>query len=96
MNASSATWFLPLLAVLPTTGWVLIPDSAVNPATDEDEVYHRAAEVKIRTEFRNGIPVQMKVQEFVETEEFRQTKRDLAALEEEFRRAGLPPGWARE
>jgi len=50
----------------------------------------------VRTEFYNGIPVQMKVQEFVETEEFRQTKQELADLEEEFRRAGLPPGWARE
>lgn len=50
----------------------------------------------VRTEFYNGVPVQMKVQEFVETEEFRQTKRDLADLQEEFRRAGLPPGWARE
>ena len=50
----------------------------------------------VRTEFRNGIPVQMKVQEFVETAEFRQTKQELADLEEEFRRAGLPPGWARE
>jgi hypothetical protein len=50
----------------------------------------------IRTEFYKGIPVQMKVQEFVETEEFRQAKADLANLEEEFRRTGLPPGWARE
>ena len=50
----------------------------------------------VRTEFRQGIPVQMKVQEFVETEEFRQTKRELADLEEEFRRTGLPPGWDRE
>jgi hypothetical protein len=50
----------------------------------------------VRTEFRQGIPVQMKVQEFVESEELRQTKRELADLEEEFRRTGLPPGWARE
>ncbi len=50
----------------------------------------------VRTEFHNGIPVQMKVQEFVETEEYRQAKADLADLEEEFRRTGLPPGWARE
>ena len=50
----------------------------------------------VRTEFYNGVPVQMKVQEFVETAEFRQTKQELADLEEEFRRAGLPPGWARE
>jgi hypothetical protein len=38
----------------------------------------------------------MKVKEFVETGEFRQAKRDLADLEEEFRRTGLPPGWGRE
>ena len=50
----------------------------------------------IRTEFHQGIPVQMKVQEFVESEEFRQAKQDLADLEEEFRRSGHPPGWARE
>jgi len=50
----------------------------------------------VRTEFKNGIPVQMKVQEFVESEEFRRTKQDLADLQEEFRRTGLPPGWARE
>lgn len=50
----------------------------------------------VRTEFRQGIPVQMKVKEFVETEEYRQAKRDLADLQEEFRRTGLPPGWARE
>jgi hypothetical protein len=50
----------------------------------------------IRTEFYNGIPVQMKVQDFVETEEFRQAKKALADLQEEFRRTGLPPGWARE
>lgn len=61
----------------------------------------RAAEARgwrevVRTEFYNGIPVQMKVQEFVETEEYLRTKQELADLEEEFRRTGLPPGWARE
>jgi hypothetical protein len=50
----------------------------------------------IRTEFYNGIPVQVRVKEFVETEEYRRTKQELADLEEEFRRTGLPPGWARE
>jgi hypothetical protein len=50
----------------------------------------------VRTEFYQGIPVQMKVKEFVETEEFRAAKRALADLGEEFRRTGLPPGWARE
>jgi hypothetical protein len=50
----------------------------------------------IRTQFYQGIPVQMKVKEFVETEEFRRAKKALADLQEEFRRTGLPPGWARE
>jgi hypothetical protein len=50
----------------------------------------------VRTEFHQGIPVQMKVKEFVETEEYRQAKQGLADLQEEFRRTGLPPGWARE
>lgn len=50
----------------------------------------------VRTEFYQGVPVQMKVKEFVETEEFRQAKQAFADLQEEFRRTGLPPGWARE
>jgi hypothetical protein len=49
----------------------------------------------VRTEFYQGIPVQMKVKEFVESEALRQAKRALADLEEEFRRTGLPPGWTR-
>jgi len=50
----------------------------------------------VRTQFYNGIPVQMTVKEYVETEEHRRAKAALADLEEEFRRTGLPPGWARE
>jgi hypothetical protein len=50
----------------------------------------------VRTQFYNGIPVQMKIKEFVESEELRRSKAALADLEEEFRRTGLPPGWARE
>ncbi len=49
----------------------------------------------VRTEFYQGIPVQMKVKEFVESDEYRQAKKALADLQEEFRRTGLPPGWAR-
>ncbi len=49
----------------------------------------------VRTEFYQGIPVQMKVKEFVESEELREARRALADLEEEFRRTGLPPGWTR-
>jgi hypothetical protein len=50
----------------------------------------------VRTEYYQGMPVQMKVKEFVETEEYRRAKKALADLQEEFRRTGLPPGWARE
>lgn len=50
----------------------------------------------VRTEFYKGVPVQMRVKEFVESEEFRQARQALADLEEQFRRTGLPPGWARE
>ena len=46
----------------------------------------------IRTEFYQGIPVQMKVKEFVESEEFRQAKRALADLEEQFRQDRPPAG----
>jgi hypothetical protein len=50
----------------------------------------------VRTEFYQGIPVPMKVKEFVETEEYRRAKKALADLQEEYRRTGLPPGWTRE
>jgi len=43
-----------------------------------------------------ALPVQMQIQECVETRELRQAQKALAELEEELRRAGLPPGWARE
>jgi hypothetical protein len=50
----------------------------------------------IRTEYYQGIPVQMKVKEQIETEELKRSRQALADLEEEFRRTGLPAGWARE
>lgn len=50
----------------------------------------------VRTEFYQGIPVQMKVKEQHQTEELRIARQALADLEEEFRRTGLPAGWARE
>jgi len=50
----------------------------------------------VRTEFYQGIPVQMKVKEQVETGELKQARQALADLTEEFRHTGLPPGWARE
>lgn len=55
----------------------------------------RAWVTRIETVFVNGIPVQQQVRVFEETEELRQAKRALPDLEEELRRAGLPPGWGR-
>jgi hypothetical protein len=49
----------------------------------------------VRTVFVAGIPVQQWVDEFEETEELRQARRELADLEEEYRKTGLPPGWVR-
>lgn len=51
---------------------------------------------RVRTVFVAGIPVQQWVDEFEENEELRQRRRDLADLEEEYRKTGLPPGWVRE
>ncbi|HYN00920.1 MAG TPA: hypothetical protein VE359_00610 [Vicinamibacteria bacterium] len=50
----------------------------------------------VRTQFYQGIPVQMRVKEQVETEELEQARKALADLTEEFRRTGFPPGWSRE
>ena len=50
----------------------------------------------VRTELYQGIPVQMRVKEQIQTDELKQARQALADLEEEFRRTGLPPGWARE
>lgn len=50
----------------------------------------------VRTEIYQGIPVPMKVREKVETPELVAARQAMADLEEEYRRTGLPPGWARE
>jgi hypothetical protein len=50
----------------------------------------------VRTEFYQGIPVQMRVKEQVETEELKQARKALVDLTEEFRHTGFPPGWVRE
>lgn len=60
------------------------------------EAEARSWQTVVRTEFVNGIPVQVQVREQVETEELRQARRRIPELEEELRRAGLPPGWGRE
>jgi hypothetical protein len=49
----------------------------------------------IETVFVSGIPVQQQVRKFEETPELREAKQALEDLEEEFRRTGLPAGWAR-
>jgi hypothetical protein len=49
----------------------------------------------VETVYVSGIPVQQWVRKFEETEELREARQAFADLEEEFRRTGLPPGWAR-
>ena len=56
----------------------------------------RAWRRKLDVVWRAGIPYQTEVRERVETEELKQARQTLTDLEEEFRRTGLPPGWARE
>jgi hypothetical protein len=51
---------------------------------------------RIETVFVAGIPVQQQVRVFEETEELRSARKALEDLEDELRRAGLPPGWGRE
>ena len=55
----------------------------------------RAWRTRIETVFVNSIPVQQEVRYFEETEELRQARAAVPVLEEELRRAGLPPGWGR-
>jgi len=50
----------------------------------------------VRTELYQGIPVQMKVKEQIQTNELKQARQALTDLQEQFRHTGLPPGWARE
>ena len=43
-----------------------------------------------------GLPMRTRKRVHVETEELKLARRLLEELEEEFRRTGLPAGWARE
>jgi hypothetical protein len=56
----------------------------------------RAWEDRIEVVFHSGIPVQQRVRVKVDTLELRSARQAHADLEEELRRAGLPPGWGRE
>ena len=59
------------------------------------EAEARSYEERIEVVFVAGIPVQQKVRVKVETEELRQARKALDDLEEELRRSGGLPGWAR-
>lgn len=68
-------------------------DAARNKIADAER---RCWRTVIRAETGpGGLIVPMQVREFEETEEFRNARQALADLEEELRRAGLPPGWSR-
>lgn len=60
------------------------------------EAEARAWTTRVETVFVSGIPVQQNVRVFEETDELRQARQVKGELEEELRRAGLPPGWGRE
>jgi len=60
------------------------------------EAEARAWTTRVETVFVHGIPVQQQVRVFEETEELRQARQAQGDLEEELRRAGLPPGWGRQ
>lgn len=60
------------------------------------EAEARAYEERIETVFVGGIPVQQKVRVKTETPELLAARQALADLEEDLRRSGGLPGWARE
>ena len=56
----------------------------------------RAWTDRIEVVFVSGIPVQQRVRVKVDTPELRAARQALDELEEDLRRAGLPPGWGRD
>ena len=48
------------------------------------------------TSIYNGVPIRIRKRVHVETADLERARAELAELEEEFRRTGLPAGWARE
>lgn len=71
---------------------VRFADARRRVALAEEASWHDVVE----TVFVSGIPVQQRVRKFEETEALRNARQALADLEEEYRRTGLPPGWARD
>jgi hypothetical protein len=67
-------------------------DARGRVARMEEAAWHEVVE----TVFVSGIPVQQRVRKFEETDALRSARMALADLEEEYRRTGLPPGWARD
>ena len=49
-----------------------------------------------KIEIVNGVPYRVRTRERVETDELARAIEAMAELEEEFRRTGLPAGWARQ
>ena len=60
------------------------------------EAEARAYEERIEVVFVSGIPVQQKVRVKVDTKELLDARQALLDLEDELRRAGGLPGWARQ
>jgi hypothetical protein len=60
-------------------------------AREEAAAWRKVVEVV----YVSGIPVQQWVSKFEETEGLRKARAAYEELEEEYRRTGLPPGWAR-
>ncbi|HET9315936.1 MAG TPA: hypothetical protein VFQ51_10120 [Vicinamibacteria bacterium] len=66
-----------------------------NARTRIAEAEARAYEERIEVVFVSGIPVQQRVRVKVDTKELLDARQALADLEEELRRSGGLPGWAR-
>ena len=49
-----------------------------------------------RIEIVNGVPYRVRTRERIQTDELARAIEAMAELEEEFRRTGLPAGWARQ
>jgi hypothetical protein len=95
----------PLAAETPAPEYDRLKDKALETTwrgrfasarTRVAEAEARSWTTRIETVFVNGIPIQQAVPAFEETNELREARQALLALEEDLRRAALPPGWGRE